>query len=346
MKFLHSLVVTPFFAFGIFAHVKAQAPPPPPLLTNDSSKTESITITKKNPSKEKLIVVIDSNNITINGKPVEDFKSDDIDITKNDLPDFGNMSLDFSGDNAPDILIAPHPADPRMLMMNGQLRKLHEQMNTKVTSNNAFLGVMSEKNEQGAKITDITKASAAEKAGLKAGDIITKINDEAVKGPDDLYKIIGKHKPADNVTITYLRDGKTSTAKVVLGKSNQMHVYSWNAPNSDFSKDFNKDFNHNFSLSWNDDKPRLGITAQDTEDGNGVKVTGIDDEDAAASKAGLKEDDIITQVNGKTITSVDDLKESMKDVKKGDTVKITYKRNNQTQTADVKFPKELKSVDL
>ena len=44
----------------------------------------------------------------------------------------------------------------------------------------------------------------------------------------------------------------------------------------------------------------------------------------------LKKDDIITQVNGKAISSVDDLKESVKDVKKGDTVKITYKRNNQT----------------
>ena len=72
----------------------------------------------------------------------------------------------------------------------------------------------------------------------------------------------------------------------------------------------------------------------------------IDDEDSPAAKAGLKEDDVITQVNGKAITSTDDLRQSVKDVKKGDTVKITYKRNNQTQTVDVKFPKELKTIDL
>ena len=124
-----------------------------------------------------------------------------------------------------------------------------------------------------------------------------------------------------------------------------MKVYSWNSPDGQFDmKGFEP---HDFAFSWNGDKPRLGIEAQDTEDGNGVKITDVDDdEDAPAAKAGLKKDDIITQVNGKAISSVDDLKESIKDVKKGDSVKITYKRNNQTQTADVKFPKELKTIDL
>ena len=93
-------------------------------------------------------------------------------------------------------------------------------------------------------------------------------------------------------------------------------------------------------------KPRLGITAQDTENGNGVKITGIDDEDGAAAKAGLKENDIITQVNGKAINSTDDLRESVKDIKKGDTVKISYKRNNQTQSAEIKFPKDFKNYRL
>ena len=102
--------------------------------------------------------------------------------------------------------------------------------------------------------------------------------------------------------------------------------------------------------SWDGSDISLGIEAQDMEDGNGVKITDVDededDDPCPAAKAGLKEDDIITQVNGKAIKSVDDLRESLKDVKKGDTVKITYKRNNQTQTVDVKFPKELKTIDL
>ena len=70
-------------------------------------------------------------------------------------------------------------------------------MMRKIKTNSAFLGVMSEKTEQGAKITDVTKESAAEKAGLKEGDVITKINNSAISGPDDLYKIVGQHKPDD-----------------------------------------------------------------------------------------------------------------------------------------------------
>ena len=96
---------------------------------------------------------------------------------------------------------------------------------------------------------------------------------------------------------------------------------------------------------YGNDKPRLGIQVQDTEDGKGVKVLEVED-DEAADKAGLKEDDIITQVNGKNITSVDDVKETMKTAKKGDTLKVTFLRDNKTQTVNVKLPKDLKTTDL
>ncbi len=317
-----------FFLFAGICQVKAQD-------TNDNdndntSASENIVIHKKGPVKEKLTVIIDSNNITINGKPVDEFKSDDIDIIRDDSP---AMGFGMSGD---DVAVLPRIA-PR-------LRSLNYDMMRKIKTNSAFLGVMSEKTDEGAKITEVTKASAAEKAGLKEGDVITKINSTTIADPDDLYKAVGQYKPDDKITITYLRNGKQQTAQGVLGKSNQMKVYSWNSPDSQFDmKGFEP---HNFAFAWND-KPRLGIEARDTEDGNGVKITDVDDdEDAPAAKAGLKKDDIITQVNGKAISSVDDLKESIKDVKKGDTVKITFKRNNQTETADVKFPKELKTIDL
>lgn len=295
---------------------------------NTPSHNENIIIHKKGPVKEKVTVVIDSNNITINGKPVDDFKSDDLDITTSDMP---TMAFNFP-DDMDAIRIAP------------RLKSFNNDMLTKIKTNSAFLGVMSEKTDQGAKITDVTKESAAEKAGLKEGDVITKINSTTISDPDDLYKAIGQYKPDEKVTITYLRNGKQETAQAVLGKSNQTRVYSWNAPEGGYDlKGFSAPYNFSYSFS---DKPRLGIEVQDTEDGNGVTITDVNDDDSPAAKAGLKKDDIITQVNGKSITSVDDLQQSVKDVKKGDTLKITYKRNNQTQTTDVKFPKELKTIDL
>jgi len=298
---------------------------------DQKSSDENIIIHKKDSVKEKITVVIDGDNITVNGKPIDDFTSNDVDIIKqkndmdNNITTFGYGGMPALAPRAPQVQI------------------FRDDMMRKIKSNTAFLGVMTDKTDDGAKITDVTEGSAAEKAGLKEGDVITKIGDDKISGPDDLYKAVGKHKPDEKITITYLRSGKQATANATLGKADQMKVYSWNTPGN-FNFDFNKDFNRNFSFSF--DKPHLGISAQDTEDGNGVKIVDIDDEDSPAAKAGLKEDDIITQVNSKAITSTEDLRESVKDVKKGDTVKITFKRNNQTQTVDVKFPKDLKTIDL
>jgi serine protease Do len=299
---------------------------------NQKSSDENIIIHKKDSVKEKITVVIDGNNITVNGKPIDDFTSNDIDIIKQ------KQDMD---DN--DVNVFGYGGMPALSPRAPQVQIFRDDMMRKIKSNTAFLGVMTDKTDDGAKITDVTEGSAAEKAGLKEGDVITKIGDDKVAGPDDLYKAVGKHKPDEKIAITYLRSGKQATANATLGKADQMKVYSWNAPGN-FNYDFNKDFNRNFSLSF--DKPHLGISAQDTEDGNGVKIVDIDDDDSPAAKAGLKEDDVITQVNGKAITSTEDLRESVKDVKKGDTVKITFKRNNQTQTVDVKFPKDLKTIDL
>ena len=121
-----------------------------------------------------------------------------------------------------------------MIAIAPRIRTFNNDMMRKIKTNSAFLGVMSEKTEQGAKITDVTEESAAEKAGLKEGDVITKINNSTVTGPDDLYKVVGQLKPDDKVTITYLREGKQQTAQAVLGKSDQVKVYSWNSPDGQF----------------------------------------------------------------------------------------------------------------
>jgi serine protease Do len=89
----------------------------------------------------------------------------------------------------------------------------------------------------------------------------------------------------------------------------------------------------------------LGIEIEDLEEGTGVKVTDVDDE-LAAGRSGLKEDDIITEVNGKDIKSVDDLKSKLKDIKEGEAFKMGIKRAGKSQTIDIKFPKRLKTANL
>jgi putative serine protease PepD len=64
----------------------------------------------------------------------------------------------------------------------------------------------------------ITPGGAAEKAGLKAGDIITKLNDRPITGYQELFSEIWSHRPGDKVTITYTRDGRTATTELTLGQ--------------------------------------------------------------------------------------------------------------------------------
>jgi serine protease Do len=92
-------------------------------------------------------------------------------------------------------------------------------------------------------------------------------------------------------------------------------------------------------------KPRLGIEIQDVEEGKGVKILDVDD-DTPAAKAGLKKDDVISGLNGKSIDSVDELQSALKEMKEGDSFKVTYKRNGQSQTAEIRFPKKLKTAEL
>jgi putative serine protease PepD len=73
------------------------------------------------------------------------------------------------------------------------------------------LGVKVESSEQGAKISEITAGGAAEKAGLKAGDIITKFGDRRIDESDTLVAAVRSKAPGDKVTIT-LSDNRTVEA--------------------------------------------------------------------------------------------------------------------------------------
>lgn len=61
--------------------------------------------------------------------------------------------------------------------------------------------------------------SPAAKAGLKEGDIITKINNDKIDSTHSLQSIIGKHKSGDKVKLTVVRDGKTQTIEATLGEA-------------------------------------------------------------------------------------------------------------------------------
>ena len=68
----------------------------------------------------------------------------------------------------------------------------------------------------GAGVEQVTSGSAGDKAGLKAGDIVTKVDDEPISSSESLVATIRGYRPGDKVTLTILRGGKTRTLDATL----------------------------------------------------------------------------------------------------------------------------------
>jgi putative serine protease PepD len=90
------------------------------------------------------------------------------------------------------------------------------------TPTHARLGIGVENAANGAQITDgakiqqVDNGSAAQNAGLKAGDVITKIDDHLITSSDSLVATIRSYRPGQSVTVTYTRGGTQHTVKATL----------------------------------------------------------------------------------------------------------------------------------
>ena len=219
--------------------------------------------------------------------------------------------------------------------------------------NKAFLGVSTETSSEGALVVEVSPESPAAKAGLVEGDIITQVNKDLIKNQSDLYTAIGKYKEGEKVTIEYLRDGKKNKKEIVLAKNKmeaRAEVFEFVPDN--FNQDFNKNFRKGYALPnlpnleeiyVNTKKPKLGISIEDLEEGNGVKITAVN-EASPASKAGLKIGDIITSIDKHEVKEVNDIKWQYFDA--GQTLKFSIMRNKEVKMIEVKIPKKINSADL
>lgn len=305
---------------------------------------QQIIITRKGDKEGKMVVEIVGEKVTINGKTPEELKEEgkDISVKLSKLRDL--ESLTYLRNGQP---------------VAGWNGNNNNAFFYEVDDNKAMLGVTTEKVDQGAQVQEVTKESAAEKIGLKADDIITKIGDKKIEGPDDLSEAIKAHKPGDKVSVTYLRNKKEQKAEAELTKWKGVNVFG-SAPMNDFKINMQgldlksmpefKEFRNLAPLggqnwSWSGGSPKLGLSVQDTDDGKGVKVIEVDDESNAA-KAGVKEEDIITQVDDKAVNSVDEIAKLLREKKENPSIRLQVTRSGKSQNIEVKMPRKIRTADL
>jgi len=157
------------------------------------------------------------------------------------------------------------------------------------------------KQAEGALVAEPQKDGPAAKAGVASGDVITAVNGQSIKDARELARVIGGFAPGSDVKLDMLRNGKSKTVSLTLGK----------LPNAKEAKaDFDSD-----SKGSTTDVPRLGMTvapAGEVEGAGkqGVVVTNVDPKSAAADR-GFKKGDVILEVAGKSVSTPDDVREAL-----------------------------------
>jgi len=296
----------------------------------EKNTTQTIVITRTGNLDQKTTIEVDGKKVKVNGKDAKDDK--DVSVHVNTYN--GSNVYRFNGPRVGNGF-AWNGSDGFSLFTEDE--------------NRAMLGVTTEGEDQGAEIQSITKESAAEKAGLKKGDIITKIDDKKIETSDDVTESIRGHKPGEKVSITYLRDGKEqkTTAELTKWKGIRMNAISIPKVQLDGLNQQWKEMSPE-PFVWNGNvfgRPRLGLSIQDTEDGAGVKVLDVDD-DSPAAKAGIKEGDIIVGVDDSEVKGTEDVVKATRERGEKTSFKFKIKRGNSTETVEVKIPRKLKTTDL
>ena len=163
-------------------------------------------------------------------------------------------------------------------------------------------------NTNGALVSQVEPNSAAEKAGIKPGDVIVDFAGKTVTDTTQLRNLVAATAPNTKTTLKVFRDGKTLTLNVDIGTlPNTTATASAAAPSS--ANDLAK-----LGLTIQELTPdlanQLGVQGQ-----KGVVITNVD-EGSPAALAGLQPGDIIAQVNREPVTTVDEVQSALAKNKK------------------------------
>jgi Do/DeqQ family serine protease len=141
----------------------------------------------------------------------------------------------------------------------------------------------------GALVAGVAQGSAAERAGIKTGDIITSLNGVTMKSSGELRNAIGMLHVGDKVELGLLRDGKPRKVTALIAERSEIESAS--------AADINRGLD--------------GADLADAPDGGGVLVNKVQ-EASAAAQAGIRANDVIIGVGRTPVTNMRSFREAVK----------------------------------
>jgi serine protease Do len=180
----------------------------------------------------------------------------------------------------------------------------------------------------GVLIREVTPDSPAAKAGLKEGDLILKVDDREVNAPEAVVNAIQGRKAGDQVKLQVLRDGKEQTVEVTLG---ERRVERFPPIPEFFPRPRVAFLGVRPQELTAERKKELGVTAE-----KGVVVAEVLP-DSPAARAGLKKDDVITEINGQAVANPEELRAAVQKLEPGKEATIKVFRGSEVKEIKVQL---------
>jgi len=187
----------------------------------------------------------------------------------------------------------------------------------------------------GVVLNEVNPDGPAGKAGLKKSDRIVMADGKEVKTFKDLTKALATHKPGDKIEFKVMRDGKEQTLSVTLGE--RPGHFGIVTPPVYQARVFLGVQSQPLTAEL---KEHLGLKTD-----KGALVTRVMP-DSPAARAGLKEEDVITQVDKAVVNSPEDLRDAVGKVAAGKEVVLKVLRGKEEMELKAKLAEAPASADL
>jgi serine protease Do len=167
------------------------------------------------------------------------------------------------------------------------------------------------KETSGILVSNVRSGSAADKAGIKRGDIITAINGEKIEDSNVLRNKVAGTLPGTDIKLTLVRDGKDMEVTATL---DEFKVDNSKTPGSNREGDDDSTSPQNQSgklgLGLQPVTPQIAKQLGLDSDNEGMVVTEVDPSGPAA-EAGIDRSDVILEINRKPVNSIADVKAAL-----------------------------------
>jgi len=187
------------------------------------------------------------------------------------------------------------------------------------------------KSNEGSLVGDVTPDGPADKGGLKRGDIIMSIDGTKIENSTQLRNIVAATEPGREVKVEILRDSKKMEKDIKLGER-PTDLASNKEGTEKTEKSTSKTLGLSVETLTGNIASKLGY-----EDDHGVVVTGVEP-GSPAEEAGIRQNDLIKEVNRTTVSSVREFEKMIEKVKKGDDMAFLVRRGQNTFFVALQMP--------